>query len=68
MPEKQPYITTGQAGALMGVHARTANRWVRTRKLRGYRTPGGFWLIERASVMEYLRREHDDEGDGEDAA
>lgn len=34
----------------LGVDRRTINNWLRSGKVKGWRTPGGHWRVEEAEV------------------
>src|SRR5919202_6419068 len=44
------WLSASQAGALLGVHARTVGRWIRSGRLRGRVTEGGQFRVMREDV------------------
>jgi excisionase family DNA binding protein len=44
------WLSASQAGALLGVHARTVGRWIRAGRLRGRFTEGGHVRVRREDV------------------
>ncbi len=47
-------IGVGEAARMFAVDPRTINRWVRTGKLAGIRTPGGRVKVRKSTVLAWL--------------
>ena len=54
--KKEQWLTTGQAGKLLGRDGATIRRWVEKGFLDGYKVPGCQWGVSRASVDALLIR------------
>lgn len=46
------YVTVTEAAGRLGVHRRTAQRWVREGRLAGHKTPGGHWRVDVQSMAD----------------
>lgn len=51
----EPTMTTGEAGHLLGVDAKTISRWVKAKKIPCYRTPGGHVRVFTQDVVYILK-------------
>jgi excisionase family DNA binding protein len=54
MPTAKPFTTTKVAGFCHVSHAAVCN-WVKSKKLRAYRTPGGQYRIEPSVLVEFMK-------------
>lgn len=54
-------LRIGEASRLIGVDPATIRRWLAQGYLKGIRTPGNRWLVERESIEMLL---HEDRNDG----
>jgi excisionase family DNA binding protein len=50
-PSANDWLSSGEAGALLGVHGRTIARWIREGRLRGRVTEGGQFRVTREEVQ-----------------
>ncbi len=55
MTEKYVY-TTGELASLLHIHQTTVIDWAKKGLIKSYRTPGGHRRVERASVIDFLKR------------
>lgn len=45
-------LTLDEVARALGVHHRTALRWVQSGRLHGYKTPGGHWRVSREALVQ----------------
>jgi len=45
-------LTLNEVAGALGIHHRTALRWVQAGRLQGYKTPGGHWRVTRAALAQ----------------
>lgn len=59
-PAEAAFLTTREVATHFGVDPKTVIRWVKTGRLRGYRTPGGRLRIPAEDVETALIPAHED--------
>lgn len=47
-------LSPSDAADFLGVHEATVKRWAKSGKLRGIRTPGGWWKFSEADLESFL--------------
>lgn len=47
-------LSPSEAAEFLGVHEATVKRWAKDGKLRGIRTPGGWWKFSEADLEAFL--------------
>jgi excisionase family DNA binding protein len=62
------YYTTRDAAKLLGICLRTAQQWVETGRLKGWKTEGGHRRIDRSSVHQLLKTRSPEGGHGPESA
>jgi len=53
--EDKRYFTTGEVAHLLGVSAFAVWKWIRDKKIRAIKTPGGHYRVPREEVDRLLK-------------
>jgi excisionase family DNA binding protein len=52
---KRPFFTTFEISQICGVNPTTVQNWIKSKKLRAFRTPGGHRRVRREELIQFLK-------------